>query len=194
MDTHFTDARGCSLLTWYTYFITFVDPALRQTTPPAGLVRHKTHNLYRKAVHAGKWQNFTAGIGTGAAYVSLHGLHWHPHWITVIEYVHGEQSQQHLYICISHRLVLFFINVGIFSINLILLTINTLCASPPPLCYGSISIALDLHIDNPRVHNSLPASSDHRSSSSYFFSGPSGSSRRIVPSQGEVAEGVTLFI
>jgi hypothetical protein len=48
-------------------------------------VRRRIHHVYRKAVLAGKWQNFAAGIGTGAAYASLHGLHWHPHWITVIE-------------------------------------------------------------------------------------------------------------
>jgi hypothetical protein len=36
----------------------------------SGFVRRKAHNLYRKAVHAGKWQNFAAGIGTGAAYAS----------------------------------------------------------------------------------------------------------------------------
>jgi len=53
----------------------------------AGLLRRKAHNIWRKAIHAGKWQNFAAGIGTGAAYVSLHGLHWHPRWITIIEYV-----------------------------------------------------------------------------------------------------------
>jgi len=51
-----------------------------------GFVRRKASNLYRKAVHTGKWQNFAAGIGTGAAYASLHGLHWHPHWLTIVEY------------------------------------------------------------------------------------------------------------
>jgi hypothetical protein len=62
-------------------------------------VRRKAHNLYIKAVHAGKWQNFAAGIGTGAAYVSLHGLHWHPHWLTTIEYVrHAEHSPRRLHL------------------------------------------------------------------------------------------------
>ena len=53
----------------------------------AGIIRRKAYNAYRKAVHAGKWRNFAAGIGTGAAYASLHGLHWHPRWITIIECV-----------------------------------------------------------------------------------------------------------
>lgn len=83
-------------------------PAVYLPHEDVGFIRRKAHNIYRKAVHAGKWQNFAAGIGTGAAYASLHGLHWHPHWITIIE------------------LILFLINVVIFSVNLILLSINIL--------------------------------------------------------------------
>ena len=44
-------------------------------------------DVFRKAAYGAKWQNFAAGIGTGATYVSLHGLHWHPHWLTIVEYV-----------------------------------------------------------------------------------------------------------
>lgn len=93
------------------------------------VVRRKFHNIYRKAVHAGKWQNFAAGIGTGAAYATLHGLHWHPHWITIIEYVRHSESFNRAFMSYC-RLILFFINVAIFSVNLILLIINTLCMSP----------------------------------------------------------------
>lgn len=76
-------------------------PPVHHPDEKPGLVRRKAHNLYRKAVHAGKWQNFAAGIGTGAAYVSLHGLHWHPQWITIIEYVCHRTTRHHAFI--SHR-------------------------------------------------------------------------------------------
>ena len=52
-----------------------------------GLIHGTATNLFRKAVYGAKWQNFAAGIGTGATYASLHGLHWHPHWLTIVEYV-----------------------------------------------------------------------------------------------------------
>jgi hypothetical protein len=106
-------------------------PSAHHPDEKPGLVRRKTLNFYRKAVHAGKWQNFAAGIGTGAAYVCLHGLHWHPHWLTIIEYVrHPEGPLIASLSCIAlpHRLILFFTNVAIFSVNLILLTVNTLSA------------------------------------------------------------------
>ena len=98
-----------------------------------GFVNRNAHNLYRKAVHAGKWQNFAAGIGTGAAYSSLHGLHWHPHWLTIIEYVFLLEPLPTLSLSrliVPHRLILFFTNVAIFSINLILLTTNILGVCP----------------------------------------------------------------
>jgi hypothetical protein len=94
-----------------------------------GIIRRKAHNFYRMAVHAGKWQNFAAGIGTGAAYASLHGLHWHPHWLTTIEYAYQTNLLGFTHIVAPHRLILFFTNVAIFSVNLILLSINILCAS-----------------------------------------------------------------
>jgi hypothetical protein len=72
-------------------------PSVYPLHEDVGIVRRKAVNIYRKAVHAGKWQNFAAGIGTGAAYASLHGLHWHPHWLTIIEYAgHAESPDRGL--------------------------------------------------------------------------------------------------
>ena len=99
----------------------------------ANITWPKAQNIYKKALRAGRWQNFAAGIGTGAAYSSLHCLHWHPPWVTTIEYVRQLnllRSPQLSYNTVLHRLILFFINVTVFSINLILLSINILGASP----------------------------------------------------------------
>lgn len=73
-----------------------------------GVVWRYMSNLFRKAVYGAKWQNFAAGLGTGAAYVTLHGLHWHPHWLTIVE------------------MILFLTNVVIFCVNLILIMLNLL--------------------------------------------------------------------
>jgi hypothetical protein len=75
-------------------------PSVHLPHEEVGIIRRKAYNIYRKAVHAGKWQNFAAGIGTGAAYASLHGLHWHPHWITIIECV---LLFALIYLVLSHR-------------------------------------------------------------------------------------------
>ena len=92
-----------------------------------GLIERTATNVFRKAVYGAKWQNFAAGIGTGATYVSLHGLHWHPHWLTIVEYVLETHPMFRLH---SHhsrgtcRMILFLINVAIFCVNLTLILIN----------------------------------------------------------------------
>lgn len=70
----------------------------RHTFPPiflpnkkASTLQLKARNIYQKTINAGKWQNFAAGIGTGATYSTLHGLRWHPDWLTIIEYVRQAQ-------------------------------------------------------------------------------------------------------
>lgn len=55
-------------------------------------LRLKAKNFFKKAINAGEWRNFSAGLGTGAAYSTLHTLHWHPHWVTTIECVPKTQS------------------------------------------------------------------------------------------------------
>ena len=50
-----------------------------------GFIHRTATNLVQKAIYGAKWQNFAAGVGTGATYVTLHALHWHPHWLTVVE-------------------------------------------------------------------------------------------------------------
>jgi hypothetical protein len=62
-------------------------PHIQLPRKNTGILWLKAQNIYKKAVNAGKWQNFAAGIGTGATYACLHNLHWHPHWLTTIEYV-----------------------------------------------------------------------------------------------------------
>lgn len=92
-----------------------------------GLIERTATNVFRKAVYGAKWQNFAAGIGTGATYVSLHGLHWHPHWLTIVECVLESHPMFRLH---SHhsrgtcRMILFLINVAIFCVNLTLILIN----------------------------------------------------------------------
>ena len=84
---------------------------VRLSDEEAGNTRPKEYNICRKALHAGKWQNFAAGIGTGAAYASLHGLHWHPHWVTIIEDVRHVQPPSEgaviLYRCVAQAHPLF---------------------------------------------------------------------------------------
>ncbi|KIM83368.1 hypothetical protein PILCRDRAFT_819605 [Piloderma croceum F 1598] len=90
--------------------LSFHDVHFLHNLPPVysskGLIERTATNIFRKAVYGAKWQNFAAGIGTGATYVSLHGLHWHPHWLTIVE------------------MILFLINVAIFCVNLTLILIN----------------------------------------------------------------------
>ena len=66
-------------------------------------------------MHAGKWQNFAAGIGTGAAYASLHGLHWHPHWVTIIEYVCLLIALLYLYLSYWAPDLFFFSRMSLYS-------------------------------------------------------------------------------
>lgn len=108
----------------------FHDIHFLHNLPPVynkGLIERTATNVFRKAVYGAKWQNFAAGIGTGATYVSLHGLHWHPHWLTIVEYVLDTHPMFRLH---SHhsrwtcRMILFLINVAIFCVNLTLILIN----------------------------------------------------------------------
>lgn len=38
-----------------------------------------------KRIHGWSWQAFPIGMGTGAVYITLAGLHRHPPWVTHIE-------------------------------------------------------------------------------------------------------------
>ena len=83
-------------------------------------------SLITRIIHGGKWQNFAAGIACGAAYVSLHSLHWHPRWITIIECVERPSITAHFADHDSCRLVLFFLNVVVFTVNFALLAISAI--------------------------------------------------------------------